>query len=1041
MNGDVVDFQQIDRTQVAAVGGKGAALGELSRVDGVPVPAGFCVTTDAFRRVLAAAPSLDGRLDRLARLKPEDRTAIGALSAEVRRIIEGIALPDDLVASIADALAAHGAGSAYAVRSSATAEDLPTASFAGQQDSYLDVVGLPEILRHISRCWASLFTERAVTYRLQNGFDQQKVHMAVVVQRMVFPEAAGILFTADPITGNRKVASVEAVFGLGEALVSGLVNADIYKVRDGAIAEKAIVAKPALTDAQVVRLVELGRRIEAHFGRPQDIEWCLSEDGFQIVQSRPITTLFPVPDVGDDENHVYVSVGHPQMMTDPMKPLGLSMWRLTTRRPMLEAAGRLFVDVTRELSSPTRRAALVKVMGQGDPLTGDALQNVIDRGDFIPTVPDEAPDDASASAPRPAAASARAPIETNPAVVAELIERSQASIATLKQDIATKRGPELLDFIQADIGELQRILFDPRSTQVFMTAMDATAWLNEHVQTWLDETNVADTLTQSVPDNVTSEMGLALLEVADVIRPYPDAVAFLAKAEDDGFLDELPAVVGGREAQQAIRGFLDKYGMRCAGEIDITRPRWSEQPAMLLPIILGNVKNFGPGAGDQRFEQGRLEAVAKERELLERLRLLPDGEQKADETKRTIDRVRTFIGYREYPKYGMVSRYFVYKLALLEEADRLVGAGVIGEREDVFYLTFQELGEVVRTQRADAELIGQRREAFRSYESLTPPRVLTSDGEAVSGAYRRSGLPDGALVGLAVSSGTVEGRARVVVDMAQADLGADDILVTAYTDPSWTPLFVTIKGLVTEVGGLMTHGAVVAREYGLPAVVGVENATRLIRDGQQIRVNGTDGYIEILDEAGDQTEERADDIAARLGLVPLPAEGGRFRSTWSGPVDASGRPAGTAILMLLSNDPDGFSAMHRLPIDEVWHFYRGDPMELLLLHPDGQAEVRLLGGGELVQTVVPAGCWMGARVAGDGAWSLIGTTMAPGFVPADYEGGDVEELCRRYPEREGMIRALCRVDAPSRMPDSVPDSMPDSLDERESPGESAAATR
>ena len=1062
MNGDVVGLQQIDRTQVAAVGGKGAALGELSRIDGVPVPAGFCVTTDAFRRVLAAAPSLDGRLDRLSRLKPDDREAIGALSAEVRQIIEGIALPDELVASIAAALATHGEHVAYAVRSSATAEDLPTASFAGQQDTYLNVVGLAAVLRHVSRCWASLFTERAVTYRLQNGFDQHKVHMAVVVQRMVFPQAAGILFTADPITSNRRVASVEAGFGLGEALVSGLVNADVYKVRDGEIVEKAIAAKqraihalpsggtevqaidpelqkqPALTDEQVVHLVELGRRIEAHFGRPQDIEWCLSEGGFQIVQSRPITTLFPVPDVGDDENHVYVSVGHPQMMTDAMKPLGLSMWRLTTRRPMLEAAGRLFVDVTRELSSPTRRAALVKVMGQGDPLTGDALQSVIDRGDFVPTVPDEAPGDASASAPRGGSVSPTAPIETDPAIVAGLIERSQESIAALKQDIGTKTGPELLDFIRADIGELQRILFDPRSTQVFMTAMDATAWLNEHMQTWLGETNVADTLTQSVPDNVTSEMGLALLDVADVIRPHPDVVAFLAKAADDSFLAELPALAGGREAQEAIRAFLDKYGMRCAGEIDITRPRWSEQPAMLLPTILGNVKNFEPGAGGKRFERGRLEAVAKERELLARLRLLPDGEQKADETKRKIDRVRTFIGYREYPKYGMISRYFVYKLALLKEAERLVAAGVIGEKEDIFYLSFQELGAVVRTQRADAELIRQRREAFRSYQSLTPPRVLTSDGEAVSGSYRRSGLPDGALVGLAVSSGTVEGRARVVVDMARADLEADDVLVTAYTDPSWTPLFVTIKGLVTEVGGLMTHGAVVAREYGLPAVVGVEHATRLIRDGQRIRVNGTDGFIEILDE---QAEERADDIAARLGLVPLPAEGGRFRSTWSGPVDPSGRPAGTAILMLLSNDPDGFSAMHRLPIDEVWHFYRGDTMELLLLHPDGQAEVRLLGDGdgELVQTVVPAGCWMGARVAGDGAWSLIGTTMAPGFMPADYEGGDVEELCRRYPEREGMIRALCRADAPSRMPDSLDE--PAESAESDAPDENAAAVR
>jgi pyruvate,water dikinase len=211
-----------------------------------------------------------------------------------------------------------------------------------------------------------------------------------------------------------------------------------------------------------------------------------------------------------------------------------------------------------------------------------------------------------------------------------------------------------------------------------------------------------------------------------------------------------------------------------------------------------------------------------------------------------IDRVRTFIGYREYPKYSMVSRYFVYKQALLEEAERLVQAHVLGEKEDIFYLTFQELQEVVVTKQVDEQLIRQRKEAFRRYQSLRPPRVLTSEGEAVAGSYRREDLPAGALVGLAVSGGSIEGRARVIVDMAEADLEAGDILVTAYTDPSWTPLFVAIEGLVTEVGGLMTHGAVIAREYGLPAVVGVEQATRLIRDGQRIRVHGTDGYVEIL---------------------------------------------------------------------------------------------------------------------------------------------------------------------------------------------------
>jgi pyruvate,water dikinase len=863
MGSYVLGFQEIGQTQVAVVGGKGAHLAELSRIEGIHVPAGFCVTTDAFRRIMAEAPSIDERLSRLSRLNADDQEAIRTLSAEIRRTLEGIAIPDDLAAAITRALARLGEHAAYAVRSSATAEDVPTASFAGQQDTYLNIVGAAATLEHVSRCWASLFTERAVAYRLRNGFDHRKVHMAVVVQQMVLPEAAGILFTADPVTSNRKVTSVEASFGLGEALVSGRVNADAYKVRGGEVVAKAIATKrlainalpgggtqelaieperqeqPALTDSQVVQLAHLARRIEAHFGRPQDIEWCLVDDGFQIVQSRPITTLFPIPAAGDQGNHVYVSVGHQQMMTDPMKPLGLSFWQLTTPRPMSEAGGRLFVDVTQALGSPTSRAGLLKVLGRSDPLIGDALQTILERNDFIPMLPDEGPNGAPAGG-------AQAPIDTDPTIVAELIGRNQASIATLKHDIRTKSGSALLDFILADVQELKRILFDPQSHQVFMSAMEATWWLNEQLQAWLGEKNAADTLTQSVPDNVTSEMGLALLDIADVIRAHPEVVAFLQNVEDEGFLDELAKLAGGREVRDAIRGFLDKYGMRCVGEIDITRPRWSERPTTLVPVILGNIKNFEPGAGERRFEQGRQEASAKEQEVLERLQALPDGERKAEEARRMIDRVRTFIGYREYPKYGMVSRYFVYKQALLEEAERLVQAHVLGEKEDIFYLTFEELHDVVRANQVDDELIHQRKDAFRSYQALTPPRVLTSDGEVIAGAYRRDDVPAGALVGLPVSAGIIEGRARVVHDLAEAHLEAGDILVTAYTDPSWTPVFVAIKGLVTEVGGLMTHGAVIAREYGLPAVVGVEHATRLIRDGQRIRVHGTDGYVEIL---------------------------------------------------------------------------------------------------------------------------------------------------------------------------------------------------
>ncbi|GLY50420.1 rifamycin-inactivating phosphotransferase [Lentzea sp. NBRC 102530] len=862
MSGYVLGFGEIDAMRISLCGGKGAHLAELSRLGDVQVPPGFCVTTEAFDRALQEAPPIGTLLDELEGLAADDLAGIRVRSAEVRQEIERLTVPADVAAGIAEALVLLGDRTACAVRSSATAEDLPGASFAGQQDTYLNVVGTAEVLRHVTRCWASLFTERAVSYRLRNGFGHRGVRMAVVVQRMAFPDAAGVLFTADPVTSNRRISCAEAVFGLGEAFVSGLVNADVYRVLDDEVIEKTVATKhlalravpeggtreeaveparrrlPALTDAQVVHLTRLGRRIEEHFGGPQDIEWCLTGGEFQIVQSRPITTLFPVPETADGDNHVYVSVGHQQMMTDAMKPLGLSVWQLTTPRPMAVAAGRLFVDVTRILAAPQSRTAFLDVADRSDPLMGDALRTVLGRTGFVPASTEPGPSFPGV---------AQAEIDTDPDVVTELIGNAEASLAALEQAIRDRSGPDLVGFVLADFEELRRILFDPRGNQVITAGMQATWWLNENLLDWLGEKNAADSLSLSAPHNVTSEMGLALLDVADALRPHPEVVAYLQHAGDD-FLDELPRLPGGAQARDAVLSYLGRYGMRCVGEIDITRTRWGESPAALLPMILTNVRNFTQGAAARRFDQGVREAWQKEQEVLERLLLLPDGEQKAADTKRMIDRVRTFIGYREYPKYGMISRYFVYKKALLAEAGRLTAAGLLESEEDCYFLTLQELHDLTLTGRRYDEVVRDRRIAFASYESLTPPRVLTSDGETVNGRYRRDDLPSGALSGLAVSGGVVEGRARVVLNVADADLEPGDVLVTAYTDPSWSPLFVQIAGLVTEVGGMMTHGAVIAREYGLPAVVGVEQATRTIRDGQRIRVNGTDGFIEVLGE-------------------------------------------------------------------------------------------------------------------------------------------------------------------------------------------------
>ncbi|MHC5739529.1 phosphoenolpyruvate synthase [Nostoc sp.] len=871
MNSFVLRFQDIDKTKVTVVGGKGANLGELSKIEGIRVPDGFCISTEAFKRIIGETSSIKELLDRLSHLLVEDRDKIGELSGEIRSFIEGITIPQDINQEIASLLSRFDEKNAYAVRSSATAEDLPTVSFAGQQDTYLNIIGKEAIYQHISKCWASLFTERAVIYRLQNGFDHRKVHLSVVVQKMVFPQVAGILFTADPVTSNRKVLSIDASFGLGEAMVRGIVNADMYKVCNGKVIDKKISTKKlaiyalkdggtkeqeieqqrqnrqALTDEQILQLERIGRKIEEHFGHPQDIEWCLVDDTFYIVQSRQITTLYPIPEASDRENHVYVSVGHQQMMTDPMKPLGLSLFQLTAARPMYEAGGRLFVDVAHDLASPSKREILVNVLGKSDPLIRDALMTILERGDFIESLPDDRQGRSSGNSNQgPSPVGFQTLIDYDPTIVADLMKRSQASIEELQHNIQTKSGPELIDFVLEDIQLLKKSLSDPPSFGVIMTAMNASSWINEKINEWLGEKNAADTLSQSAPNNITSEMGLELLDVADVIRPYPEVIDYLQHVKDDSFLDELVKFNGGKETQDAIATFLHKYGMRCVGEIDLTRTRWSENPTTLVPMILSNIKNFEPGESERKFEQGQRSALKKEQELLERLKQLPDGEQKAEETKRMINLIRNFIGYREYPKYGIVNRYFVYKKALLKEAEQLVEANVIHEKEDIYYLTFEELREVVHTNKLDYQIISKRKDDYKLYEKLTPPRVITSDGEIIAGRYKRENLPAEAIVGIPVSSGVIEGRARVILNMEDADLEDGDILVTSFTDPSWTPLFVSIKGLVTEVGGLMTHGAVIAREYGLPAVVGVESATKLIEDGQRIRVNGTEGYVEIL---------------------------------------------------------------------------------------------------------------------------------------------------------------------------------------------------
>ena len=873
MNSCVLGFHDMDKTKLMVVGGKGLNLGELSRIEGLQVPVGFCITTEAYKRIMEDNEEYIDLLDQLSHLKVGDSKSIAEISKSIRKIIEEVEIPKGIVGEINEYISKLGEEYSYAVRSSATAEDLPLTSFAGQQDTYLNIIGRDAIQRHIRKCWASLFTDRAVTYRIKNGFDHRKVYLSVVIQKMVFPKASGIMFTADPVTSNRKVLSIDASFGLGEALVSGLVNADIYKVRQGRILDKKISTKSlaiyavkeggteerelrsnmqnmqTLTDEQILNLAAIGRKIEAHFGCPQDIEWCLSGDEFFIVQSRPITTLYPIP-VDDGNQRVYLSMGHLQMMTEDIKPLGISFCQFLSfwfGEGTKVAGGRLFIDGTYDLASPIGRKILLASASKADFLMHNAVSNLMKRKDFVKSLPKGK---GSINLGSGALSWIRQGIKiyqkNDIAYIENLITYNEELIQDMQQSIERLTGDEVFEFIVQDLKGLKVILTGTQSMGVMAVWGFVSNWVNKNIEKWLGEKNAADTLSKSVPNNVTSEMGLALLDVSDVVRKYPEVIEYFNHATDSAFFENLSGLEGGDAVTHAMKEYLKAYGMRCSGEIDITKPRWSEKPTVLIPMILSNIRNSEANSSSMKFEQGLLESVQKEQEILTRLKQLPGGKQKVKKAKKMISVLRNVTGYREYPKCSFIKRFSIYKSAIMKEAMALMRAGVVQHKEHIYYLSFEELREVVRTNQLDYSIITKRKEEYQVFEKLTPPRVMTSDGEIISGEYNMGNIPKGALVGIPVSSGIIEGRARVILKMEDANIEEGDILVTTFTDPSWTPLFVSVKGLVTEIGGLMTHGAVVTREYGLPAVVGVDNATKLIKDGQRIRVNGTEGYVEIL---------------------------------------------------------------------------------------------------------------------------------------------------------------------------------------------------
>lgn len=863
-------FQQVDRSSLSIVGGKGANLGELSKA-GFPVPAGFCVTTHAYQDFIATSPQMERYFELLNRLDPKDLEALRVLGKEIRTHLQQLAIPAPVNDSILNTWEAIGNDYSYAVRSSATAEDLPTASFAGQQDTYLNIRGEGDLLEHIRKCWASLFTDRAIAYRTKNGFDHRHVYLSVVVQRMVHPEIAGILFTVDPQSGNRRVVAIDASFGLGEAIVSGIVSADLYKVKANRIIEKniaekkqAVVALPeggtvteklpqelqkkqVLTDEQILDIARLGKEIEAHFGSPQDIEFCVEKKRVYVVQSRPITSLYPLPDIPPEPLRVLISFGHIQMMTHAMKPLGLSVLRtMVPQSIFLEAGGRLYVDLTEALRLKLGRRIIPNALVHADEGISRAVKAVIQRHAFRQVPPKRGMLRFFLPLIAPIVKEVfKNLVLRDPRLAKDTVEAFMVKKQTqVRQSLAGLEGAERLEAVQAQLSRLMKDIFQNMIPFV-LPSMITSVMLKKALIRWMGDDQPIHTLNKSLPGNVTSEMGLTIGDLADHVRNAPEVEAYLKQATDASFYEGLSTLPGGEAFKKAFADFIAKYGSRCPGEIDITNSRWREAPTQLVSAILGHKRSVKPGEHRQKYQRGAQEAQAAAQAILEHVK---GNRFRSKLARRMIDVYRHLGGLREHHKYLMTIILDECKQAILAEGKALVEKGVLTQVEDVDYLTLEELIQLIKgKEKPDLlSLIAKRKEAYQWQQTLNPPRVMTSEGERITSAPLNENVPDGALIGSPVSAGVVEGNARIVLKPEEARLHEGDILVAPHTDPGWTPLFQSAKALITEVGGLMTHGSVVAREYGIPAVVGVDDATKIIKDGQRIRVDGDRGIVEIL---------------------------------------------------------------------------------------------------------------------------------------------------------------------------------------------------
>jgi pyruvate,water dikinase len=883
------------------VGGKAAHLGELIAA-GLPVPSGFVVTTDACERFMQSDPRIAHWLETLVKCDPRDQAAVRAAAQEVRRQLSAIVVPGDVADAIAAAMLVE-PGGAWAVRSSATVEDLPEASFAGQHDSFLNVLGRDAVLAAVKRCWLSLFSERAISYRMRKGIAPGRAQMAVIVQRLIDADASGVMFTIDPAGGDCDSILIEAAFGLGEAVVQGKVAPDrvevsrwrlrvvrrdtalkrvqIVAAKDG-VCEQVLAAEKAgaavLKDETAARLAGLGLEAERVLGGPLDIEWSVRGEEIWLLQARPVTALQDRRGSNFEDRQVWTNANAGEALPDVVTPLTWSLVQLFIRElwerwfrfcgiPIKSEqvvgliAGRAYFNFN------TICALGRRVPGFRDQVLGNAMGGHQDAKMALKQIRIS-----QADLPRIEIQRCKAAVGL-PAVALRLLfyspRRGQAMMERLRrfnEDLARiDPGPlsdaQLLAAIRRSL-----TLAAPTDFKLADEALIAAGFsflynslLFNLCQRWFapDGRSTASRLLAGVGDMDDVVAGHELWLLAEQAAREPEIKAvLLGQRTFLSFASRLEGCPGGRAFRLQWDSFMHRHGHHARGEVELFNPRWSECPDFVLEMARGYVQAIHAGHPGPIVRRDELasQRVALESKCIARLR----NPLRRAIFRLVLHRAQKGGQIRENGKSEYIRGLSFLRRFVLELGRRLAARGRLADENDVFFLEIEELqsGSLWDPGTDLRALVAGRRALYEQNLKITPPAVVV--GRFDPRAFVPDAVDRGTKVfhGLGVSAGAATGRARVVLRSdAKERVQPGEILVAPFTDPGWTPYFVAAAGIVMDTGGMLSHGSILAREYGIPAVVNVGPATQIIRTGQWLEVDADRGVVKMLDAAPDTPAE------------------------------------------------------------------------------------------------------------------------------------------------------------------------------------------